>query len=95
MVASYTKLEKEKPNELSHSIVTLAKLLKEKGIREHFVKRWMEKAFEIDANNSEALFFLSKYRFQENVKILDILLFNPLRESDTRSQKEKTLLQYK
>ena len=95
IVENYHQLIQTNASYLAEVIVHLAESFQKKGLRTGFIKRWMEKAFEIDEQNKKALSYLSKYRLYEQIHKINSFEFRPLRESDTKSQKETTISEYR
>lgn len=95
ILKNYNELKDESPNVLADLLVSIGKILEEKGMRTSFTKRWMEKASDIDSNNQQAFIYLSQFRLKEKQSLLDDIEFSPLRELDTRTQQELTIKKYR
>ncbi|MCU9614689.1 AAA family ATPase [Caldibacillus lycopersici] len=95
LVSNYVELQEKNPSKLATLLSTFANKLSEIGMRNEFVKIWMEKVLELDATNRESILYLTEYNWQEKANILDSLTFSAIRESDNRSARKTTIGQYK
>ncbi|XJZ28947.1 AAA family ATPase [Bacillota bacterium Lsc_1132] len=55
---------------------------------------WMEKAYELNPDNTRAKRFLIQYEWKKEKNLFDILSFPAIRESDNRTAKKKIAEQY-
>lgn len=74
------------------TIAALSRIGKHKS--DSLAGAWMEKAHELDPENSKVNEFLIKYEWKNKKNIMEILTFPSIRETDNRTAKKKAAEQY-
>lgn len=95
IIHHYKNMNQDEPIQLAQVLAEFAIKLSHKGVREEFVKIWMEKSKELDSNNLDATLFLIKYNWKKNSDLLNVLTFPLIRESDNPSLRKSKIDQYK
>ena len=85
-------LQKKEDCLIASQLLTMVALSNStKGRPKSLVHLWMEKAKQLNPLNVEASEFLTQYEWDKNSALLDILTFPPIRETDNKQAKKKTI----
>src|SRR4051812_16344576 len=85
-------LKEDKSKNLASQLLTIVALsTAAKGKKDSLVLGWMEKAKQLNPANRRANEYLACYEWKKSSKLLEGLTFPPIRETDNRQAKKRTV----
>jgi SpoVK/Ycf46/Vps4 family AAA+-type ATPase len=85
-------LKEDKSKNLASQLLTIVALsTAAKGKKDSLVLGWMEKAKQLNSANRRANEYLACYEWKKSSKLLEGLTFPPIRETDNRQAKKRTV----
>lgn len=85
-------LKEDKHKTLASQLLTIvARSTAAKGKKDSLVLGWMEKAKQLNPANRQANEYLACYEWKKSSKLLEGLTFPPIRETDNRQARKKTV----
>ncbi|MBU8878593.1 AAA family ATPase [Bacillus sp. FJAT-29790] len=95
LLTSIKEVDYGEEKKLVSEMLTLAALSRIGRMQEDSLGlAWIHEAISLDPENQRAAEFLTKYEWKDKEKILNVLSFPPLRETDNRQAKRKTAEQF-